>query len=69
MQLRHHPLLSYCGIHSWPPVWTLMRGTDEQRPQGEVGVLKDIHLTAVSQPPTAALEQAEVIKKLRRAGR
>jgi hypothetical protein len=48
MQLRHHPLLSYRGIHSWPPVWTLMRGTGGQRPRGEVGILEDVHLSTSS---------------------
>ena len=56
MQLRHHPLLSYCGIHSWPPVWTLMRGTSKQRPPpGEVGILKEIHLSTV--PPINPRQQ------------
>jgi hypothetical protein len=32
--------MTYRGLHSWPPVWTWVGGTDNQRPQGEVGVLK-----------------------------
>jgi hypothetical protein len=51
MQLRDHPLLTYRGIRSWPPVWTLIRGNDTGRPRGEVGTLKEIHVSAIS--PTA----------------
>ena len=50
MQLRHHPLLSYRGIHSWPPVWTLMRGTDKERPRGEVGILKEVQVSSTPPP-------------------
>ena len=51
MQLRDHPLMTYHGIRSWPPVWTLIRGNERERPKGEVGVLKEIHVSAI--PPAA----------------
>jgi hypothetical protein len=43
--------MTYHGIRSWPPVWTLIRGADRERPKGEVGVLKEIHVSAI--PPAA----------------
>ncbi len=46
MELRDHPLLTYRGIRSWPPVWTQIRGDDRARPRGEVGTLKEIHVAA-----------------------
>ncbi|HEY1373388.1 MAG TPA: hypothetical protein VGH50_13030 [Candidatus Binatia bacterium] len=51
MELRDHPLMTYRGIRSWPPVWTLIRGAGKDRPKGEVGVLKEIHVSAT--PPAA----------------
>ena len=45
MELRDHPLLTYRGIRSWPPVWTQIRGDDAARPRGEVGTLKEIHFS------------------------
>lgn len=44
MKLRDHPLLTYRGIRSWPPVWTQIRGEDRALPRGEVGTLKDVHV-------------------------
>ena len=49
MQLRDHPLMMYHGVRTWPPVWTLIRGAEKERPKGEVGVLKEITVSAV--PP------------------
>lgn len=54
MQLRDHPLMTYRGIHTWPPVWTLIRGAEKEQPKGEVGVLKEIHVSAI--PPTPAAD-------------
>ena len=42
MELRNHPLVSYRGIPSWPPVWTWIGGDGDRRPKGEVGVLKQV---------------------------
>ena len=43
MKLRHHPLMTYNGAHSWPPVWSRRRGSYENtRPIGEVGILKEV---------------------------
>jgi hypothetical protein len=40
--LRDHPGLSYHGLHSWPPVWTWIGGTENKRPQGEIGILRQV---------------------------
>ena len=42
MLLREHPLFSYHGMHSWPPVWTWMSGGYDSHPRGEVGVLRRV---------------------------
>jgi hypothetical protein len=42
MELRKHPLISYRGIPSWPPVWTWIGGNGNERPKGEVGILKQV---------------------------
>jgi len=42
MLLREHPLFSYHGMHSWPPVWTWMAGGYDWRPRGEVGILRRV---------------------------
>lgn len=41
MELRHHPLMSYCGLSNWPPVWKPAnpRG-DKPTLTGEIGMLK-----------------------------
>ncbi|HTM11217.1 MAG TPA: hypothetical protein VL754_22760 [Verrucomicrobiae bacterium] len=51
MQLRDHPLMTYRGVHTWPPIWTMISGKDKQRPRGEAGVLKEIKFTSI--PPGA----------------
>jgi hypothetical protein len=48
MKLREHPLMSYHGLQSWPPVWTWVGGSDNQHPRGEVGVLKEIKLSQIN---------------------
>ncbi|HKA34635.1 MAG TPA: hypothetical protein VKH64_15570 [Candidatus Binatia bacterium] len=53
MQLRDHPLMTYHGIRTWPPVWTLIRGTEKEPPKGEVGVLKEINVSAIPPPADA----------------
>ena len=47
MLLREHPLFSYHGMHSWPPVWTWMGGGDDKRPRGEVGILRRVEKSNV----------------------
>jgi len=42
MLLRHHPLFSYHGMLTWPPVWTWTDGAENKRPRGEVGILKAV---------------------------
>lgn len=47
MLLRDHPLLAHNGIHSWPPVWTWTRGLDNERPKGEIGILRIVQQSNV----------------------
>jgi hypothetical protein len=47
MLLRHHPLFSYHGMLTWPPVWTWTDGAENKRPRGEVGILKAVGLSDV----------------------
>lgn len=49
MQLRDHPLMSYRGVHNWPPVWTWINGEVYKKPaKGEVGVLHAVRPSVVS---------------------
>jgi hypothetical protein len=45
VQLRDHPLLSYLGRRSWPPIWTWIGGERDRYLKGELGVLKEIRLS------------------------
>ncbi len=41
MELRQHPLLTYRGLRSWPPVWSPARPrAGKEVLSGELGVLK-----------------------------
>lgn len=42
MKLRHHPLISHHGAHSWPPTWLWVGGKENKHPRGEVGILKRV---------------------------
>ena len=42
MLLRDHPLVSYHGLRSWPPVWTYIYGAENKRPRGEIGLLREV---------------------------
>ena len=42
MLLRDHPLMSYKGFPSWPPVWTWTDGLEKKNAQGEVGVFRRV---------------------------
>ena len=49
MELRKHPLLSYQGLPSWPPVWVSVEtGEEETTLHGEIGVLKQTLSNALS---------------------
>jgi hypothetical protein len=49
MELRHHPLLSYRGLASWPPVWVPAKPDDGKSTlRGEIGVLKHTISNALS---------------------
>lgn len=39
MKLRNHPLLSYHGLPSWPPLWAWIGVKEDKAPQGEIGLL------------------------------
>ena len=45
MLLRHHPLMSFHGMPNWPPIWAWTTGSENKRPQGEIGILKAVSLT------------------------
>jgi hypothetical protein len=47
MKLRRHPLMTYRGLSSWPPVWTWIGGTDNRRPKGEIGTLKQARVSQI----------------------
>jgi hypothetical protein len=42
MLLRDHPLMTYRGIHNWPPTWTWINGVENRHPRGEVGTLEAV---------------------------
>ena len=42
MELRKHPLMCYRGRPNWPPRWVWLGGKQNERPRGEVGVLKEV---------------------------
>jgi hypothetical protein len=39
--------MTYHGLCSWPPVWTWVGGADNQRPKGEVGILKEARVSKI----------------------
>lgn len=39
MRLKDHPLMSYYGMKSWPPVWVNTRGGKVKKLTGEIGML------------------------------
>ena len=47
MELRDHPLLLYRGLSSWPPIWTWIDGQEDKNPRGEIGVLREVKLSAM----------------------
>ena len=52
MLLREHPLMSYRGVPSWPPLWTWVDGPENKSPKGEIGFLISIWASLTgSQPP------------------
>jgi hypothetical protein len=44
MDLRSHPLMSFGGRHSWPPVWTWIGGSRDRYLNGEIGMLKEVRM-------------------------
>jgi hypothetical protein len=42
MKLRSHRLVSYDGVHTWPPDWRWRGGEDNKHPLGEVGILREV---------------------------
>ena len=50
MLLRDHPLLSHNGTRSWPPIWAWTGGSENKRPQGEIGVLRHVIPTSIEPP-------------------
>jgi hypothetical protein len=48
MPLRDHPLMTFRGVQSWPPVWIWTGGTKNKRPRGEVGILEEVLLPNIN---------------------
>src|SRR5689334_12943726 len=42
MLLRHHPLMNYRGISTWPPRWHARGDGTSPAVRGEVGVLTEV---------------------------
>ena len=47
MLLRDYPLLIDPSSRSWPPAWLYCGGFDNTYPQGEVGILKSVFVSAI----------------------
>jgi hypothetical protein len=47
MLLRNHPFFRYHGVLSWPPVWTWTDGVENDRPKGEIGILRKVELSNI----------------------
>jgi hypothetical protein len=47
MLLRDHPLMQYRGLPSWPPIWTWPDGVENNRPRGEIGILRSVRESLV----------------------
>jgi len=50
MKLRDHPLMSHGGVRNWPPAWLWRAGSDDSRPYGEVGMLREVILSEIDPP-------------------
>jgi hypothetical protein len=48
MLLRDHPLMSFKGVPSWPPVWTWIDGHEKESARGEIGILKEVTLSKIN---------------------
>jgi hypothetical protein len=48
MLLRDHPLMSFKGMSSWPPVWTWIDGHEKKSARGEIGILKEVTLSKIT---------------------
>jgi len=48
MMLRDHPLMQHHGLHSWPPVWTWIDGSEKNHPRGEIGILRRVVPSKIS---------------------
>src|ERR1043165_7584902 len=42
MQFRDHPLLSYKGLPTWPPMWVGRDPAVKVRLDGEIGILREV---------------------------
>jgi hypothetical protein len=50
MKLRDHPLMSCVSIRNWPPAWLWRGGAEDTKPNGEVGLLRDVILSDIDPP-------------------
>ena len=51
MKLRDHPFMSDVNTRNWPPAWLWRGDGEDTRPNGEVGLLRDVILSDID-PPT-----------------
>ena len=47
MKLRDNPLMSHGGVRNWPPAWLWRAGSDDTKPSGEVGMLREVILSEI----------------------
>src|SRR5262245_54720546 len=47
MLLRDHPLMAYHGVRNWPPIWTWASGLENNRPKGEIGILRRVEQSKI----------------------
>jgi hypothetical protein len=50
MKLRDHPLMYCSDVPSWPPAWLWRDGSDDTKPYGEVGMLREVVLSEIEPP-------------------
>jgi hypothetical protein len=48
MELRKHPEMTWQGNANWPPQWHGPYGPDKPLPEGEIGFLKAVEKSSVS---------------------
>lgn len=44
MKLRDHPLVSFAGLPSWPPIWVTVENRTVVKRKGEFGTLLEVRM-------------------------